>query len=105
VLIKVVVAGSNPKDYKLPEMRGVTANSGDDLAGIVKKVGANVFEFKPGDRVGALHEIATGGGAYAEYALAPQHTVFHIPKETSFEGKATPFPSPSATQHFRHGNY
>ncbi|KAK4244343.1 chaperonin 10-like protein [Corynascus novoguineensis] len=88
VLIKVVVAGSNPKDYKLPEMRGVASNSGDDLAGIVEKVGANVVEFKPGDRVAALHEIMMAGGAYAEYSLAPQHTTFHIPKETRFEEAA-----------------
>jgi NADPH:quinone reductase-like Zn-dependent oxidoreductase len=88
VLIKVVVSGSNPKDWKLPEMRNLTANAGDDIAGIVEKVGANVFEFKPGDRVAAFHEITTGGGSYAEYAIAPQHTTFHIPKETSFEGKA-----------------
>jgi NADPH:quinone reductase-like Zn-dependent oxidoreductase len=98
VLVKVVIAGSNPKDYKLPEMRDLTTNSGDDLAGIIEKVGANVFEFRPGDRVAALHEITTGGGAYAEYSLAPQHTTFHIPKETSFEGKATfPFTHISGT--------
>lgn len=29
------------------------------------------------------------GGAYAEYALAPQHTVFKIPGRTSFEEAAT----------------
>ena len=95
VLVKVVVAGSNPKDYKLPEMRDLITNSGDDLAGIIEKVGANVFEFKPGDRVAAFHEITTGGGAYAEYSLAPQHTTFHIPKQTSFEGKATSFFDPA----------
>ena len=89
VLIKVVVSGSNPKDWKLPEMRNLTTNAGDDIAGIVEKVGAEVFEFKPGDRVAAFHEITTSGGSYAEYAIAPQHTTFHIPKETSFEGKIT----------------
>ncbi|KAL2130832.1 hypothetical protein VTI74DRAFT_5875 [Chaetomium olivicolor] len=88
VLVKVAVAGSNPKDWKLPEMRDLTANSGDDLAGIVERVGANVFEFRPGDRVAAFHEITTGGGSYAEYALAPQHATFHIPKEISFEEAA-----------------
>ena len=72
VLVKVVVTASNPKDWRLPEMRNLTTNSGDDLAGIVEKVGANVFEFKPGDRVAALHEITTAGGSYAEYSTAPQ---------------------------------
>ena len=60
VLIKVIVSGSNPKDWKVPDMaatydgpgntvlgkskRGL--NQGDDIAGIVEKVGAGVVEFK-----------------------------------------------------------
>jgi NADPH:quinone reductase-like Zn-dependent oxidoreductase len=86
VLIKVVVSGSNPKDWKLPNLFGGSTNEGDDIAGIVEKVGANVFEFKPGDRVAAFHEMRTPAGSYAEYAIAWQHTTFHIPKDTSFEG-------------------
>lgn len=87
VLIKVVVSGSNPKDWKVPEwVSGSNANEGDDVAGIVEKVGANVTEFKPGDRVAAFHEIGAPHGSYAEYAVAWAHTTFHIPKKTSFEG-------------------
>lgn len=41
---------------------------------------------KPGDRVGAFHEMQGAGGSYAEYALAPDYTTFHIPDETTFEG-------------------
>ncbi|AEO59849.1 alcohol dehydrogenase-like protein [Thermothelomyces thermophilus ATCC 42464] len=88
VLIKVVVSGSNPKDWKLPEWFGGSTNQGDDIAGIVEKVGANVFEFKPGDRVAAFHEMRTSGGSYAEYAIAWQHTTFHIPESVSFEEAA-----------------
>lgn len=59
VLIKVIVSGSNPKDWKVPEFvasgkfdhemlreakNGL--NQGDDIAGIVEKVGQNVVEFK-----------------------------------------------------------
>ncbi|KAI4238451.1 MAG: hypothetical protein LQ352_007871 [Teloschistes flavicans] len=51
VLIMVVVSGSNPKDWKLPNWSKKPANSGDDIAGIVHQVGRNVYEFKKGDRV------------------------------------------------------
>ncbi|KAL2268438.1 hypothetical protein VTJ83DRAFT_3284 [Remersonia thermophila] len=100
VLIRVVVSGSNPKDWKLPEWFGAEGspgtNEGDDIAGVVERVGARVFEFKPGDRVAAFHEMRTRGGSYAEYAVAWQHTTFHIPKETSFE-EAAAIPLAAAT--------
>ena len=50
VAIKVVVSGSNPKDWKRAES-GAELNTGDDIAGVVHSVGSNVVEFKPGDRV------------------------------------------------------
>lgn len=46
ILIKVVVSGSNPKDWKRPEWRGDDINQGDDIAGIVHQVGEKVTEFK-----------------------------------------------------------
>lgn len=65
-------------------------NTGDDIAGFVHSVGSNVWEFKPGDRVASFHEMRTPGGSYAEYAVGWQHTTFHIPKKTSFEGAYLP---------------
>jgi NADPH:quinone reductase len=59
-------------------------NSGDDFAGVVEAVGGGVSEFKPGDRVAALHQIGTAGGSFAEYAIAPSSTTFHIPDDISF---------------------
>jgi NADPH2:quinone reductase len=85
VLIKVVVSGSNPKDWKIPVWMDKTSNSGDDIAGFVEDVGENVTEFKKGDRVAAFHEMMTDHGSFAEYAIAWAHTTFHIPKKTSFE--------------------
>jgi NADPH:quinone reductase len=85
VLIKVVVSGSNPKDWKRPDLVKDPHNSGDDIAGIVEKVGENVIEFKPGDRVAAFHEMMTPHGSFAEYAIAWAYTTFHLPKKTSFE--------------------
>ncbi|ERS94836.1 quinone oxidoreductase [Sporothrix schenckii 1099-18] len=89
VLIKVVVSGSNPKDWKLPAWRDLTHNSGDDIAGIIASVGAGVTEFKAGDRVAAFHEIGEAAASFAEYALAWAHTTFHIPETTSFEEAST----------------
>ena len=72
---------------KMPAWTKKEVNQGDDMAGIVEEVGENVTEFKKGDRVAAYHEIFAPGGSYAEYGLSWQHTCFHIPKKTSFEGK------------------
>ncbi|KAL6248835.1 putative secondary metabolism biosynthetic enzyme [Rhinocladiella similis] len=91
VLIKVVVAGTNPKDWKVPlfmkDQNG--SNSGDDVAGYVEAVGSDVTEFKVGDRVAAFHEMRSPHGAFAEYAIAPEKTTFHLPNKTSFEEAAT----------------
>lgn len=59
VVIKVVASGSNPKDWKVAEWLNKSMNAGDDIAGIVHEVGANVTEFKPGDRVFAFHEMVS----------------------------------------------
>lgn len=74
---------------KVPRLTKITINQGNDIAGIVHAVGTKVYEFKPGDRVAAFHQMMTPGGSYAEFAVSPQHTTFHIPNETSFEEAAT----------------
>lgn len=64
------------------------------MAGVIHALGEDVAktgEFRIGDRVAAFHPMLTAGGAYAEYAAAPAHTVFELPVSTSFEG--TSFPS------------
>lgn len=90
VLTKVVVSGCNPKDWKYPMILGSEGiNQGDDIAGTVAVVGSNVTEFKLGDRVAAFHVMRTPGGSWAEYAISPAHTTFHLPEQTSFEEAAT----------------
>ncbi|KAK4217425.1 chaperonin 10-like protein [Rhypophila decipiens] len=94
ILIKVVVTGTNPKDWKAirrytPQLEKYNgANTGDDIAGVVEQVGSSVYEFKPGDRVAAFHEMMTPAGSFAEYAIAYQHCTFHIPPTTTFEEAA-----------------
>jgi NADPH:quinone reductase len=85
VLIKVMVSGSNPKDWKRPEWFQTPHNSGDDIAGTVEAVGEDIVDFRVGDRVAALHEMMAPGGSYAEYALAPGTACFHLPKNISFQ--------------------
>ena len=81
VLIKVVVAGSNSKDWKLleafPESNGF--NSGDDIAGIVESVGSEAtLESRPGDRVAAFHTM-TGRQGHTPNMPSPlrlRHSIF-----------------------------
>lgn len=61
------------------------------MAGIVHALGSEVTktrEFVVGDRVAAFHPMMSPHGAFAEYAVAPYHTVFKLPDKTSFEGKS-----------------
>ncbi|KAJ6158414.1 hypothetical protein N7485_011240 [Penicillium canescens] len=90
VLIKVVVSGTNPKDWKLPKWQPDNAiNQGDDIAGYVEAVGEGVQKFRKGDKVAAFHEMMSPHGSYAEYAIAWEHTTFHLTEKTSFEEAAT----------------
>lgn len=72
VLIKVVLSGSNPKDWKVPEWMQDAApmNQGDDIAGTIHALGEGVEEFKVGDRVAAFHEMLSPHGSYGEYAVS-----------------------------------
>ncbi|OOQ83556.1 quinone oxidoreductase [Penicillium brasilianum] len=91
VLIRVVVSGTNPKDWKVARWRPESPplNQGDDIAGYVESVGEGVVGFKKGDKVGAFHEMMAPYGSYGEYAIAWEHTTFHLTGKTSFEEAAT----------------
>ncbi|KAL0938351.1 quinone oxidoreductase [Colletotrichum truncatum] len=89
LLVKVLVSGTNPKDWKLPAWLDGASNSGDDVAGIVEKVGSEVFEFAKGDRVAGFHVMRSPHGSFAEYAILPAFSTFHIPNSVSVEEAAT----------------
>ncbi|KAH7408959.1 alcohol dehydrogenase-like protein [Cadophora sp. MPI-SDFR-AT-0126] len=94
--IKVICSGCNPKDWKAVFYTDTAMNSGDDIAGIVESVGPGVSGFKKGDRVAAFHPMGTPGGSYAEFAIAPAVTTFHLPDKISFE-EASTMPLPALT--------
>ena len=61
---------------------------GTDVAGVVESVGSAVTRFKPGDEVfgETVRGVAwSNGGAYAEYAAAPEEGVALKPSGVSFE--------------------
>ncbi|KAJ5400801.1 quinone oxidoreductase [Penicillium sp. CMV-2018d] len=89
ILIKVVVSGTNPKDWKVPVWLGLTINTGDDIAGIVIAVGANVLGFRKGNRVAVFHVMQSPYGSFAEYTIAPQYSTFHIPDSILYEEAST----------------
>jgi NADPH:quinone reductase-like Zn-dependent oxidoreductase len=61
---------------------------GTDVAGVVESVGARVTRFKPGDEVFGLTVRGFGignGGAFAEYAAAPEQSLALKPQNVTFE--------------------
>ena len=85
VLIKVHAFGINRPDilqrqglYPMP--KGVTPVLGLEVAGEIVAVGANVTQFKVGDKVCGL----TNGGGYAEYCVVPESQTLNIPENVSF---------------------
>lgn len=113
VLVEVYASSVNPKDWKLntnlsslvPKL-GPFANFhiiGDDLAGVVVAVGANVSDFKVGDAVYGM-DMRLRTAACAEYACIAAKRIAHKPKNISFnEAAAVPLAALTALQAFQIG--
>ena len=89
ILIRVKSAGINRPDIiqrqgNYPAPPGHSKILGLEVSGIIEKVGNNVKKFLVGDKVGAL----VNGGGYAEFCKANKSSVFHIPKNISFDEAA-----------------
>ncbi|HJY53771.1 MAG TPA: NADPH:quinone reductase [Candidatus Udaeobacter sp.] len=86
VLVRVHAIGVNPVETyiragtyaRLPELPYAPGNDG---AGVVEQVGADVTEFKAGDRV---YTAGSLGGTYAEFALCKKEQVHPLPANVSF---------------------
>ncbi|MFE9767567.1 NADP-dependent oxidoreductase [Streptomyces sp. NPDC005808] len=93
VLVAVRAAGVNPVDWKQRTgygpaggaARELPAVFGNEVAGVVEEVGADVTGFAVGDEV--FGNPVTGG--YAEYTLLPVTVTAHKPTELSYSDAAT----------------
>jgi putative PIG3 family NAD(P)H quinone oxidoreductase len=89
VLIKVAAAGVNRPDVMqrrghYPPPPGASDIPGLEVAGTVEDVGAEVTDFRAGDRVCAL----VAGGGYAEYCVAPAPQCLPVPAGMTLEDAA-----------------
>ncbi len=82
VLIESVATSVNPIDWKVRSGArqkdfplNLPAILGRDVSGVVRAVGADVRDFKPGDRV-----IALADATYAQYVAVPGAVVTHLPE-------------------------
>jgi len=86
VLVRIHAAGVNPYDtymrtgtYAIKPPLPYTP--GSDGAGVVEAIGEGVKSVKPGDRVYLAKSVT---GAYAEYALALENQVHHLPAKITY---------------------
>lgn len=93
ILVKVEAAGVNPVDTYIrtgthAQKPDLPYTPGKDAAGTVEKTGANISEFKTGDRV-----LTTGAvtGTYAEFCLCEENQLIKLPENVSFEQGAGVF--------------
>ncbi|MER7179034.1 NADP-dependent oxidoreductase [Streptomyces hyaluromycini] len=83
VLLRVAGAGVNPGDTvlrsgRVPELVELPWTPGNDVAGVVERVGEGVTRFAPGDRVYGMLPVSRRG-AYAEFTAAPAEALAPAP--------------------------
>jgi NADPH:quinone reductase-like Zn-dependent oxidoreductase len=84
VLLRVGGAGINPGDAvlragRVPDLVTLPWTPGNDVAGVVERVGEGVTRFAPGDEVYGMLPVSRRG-AYAEYTAAPAAALAPKPK-------------------------
>lgn len=105
VLVKVKVAAVNPLEMliitgsvKLIQNYEFPLTLGNELTGVVEKIGKNVNRFKVGDAIYSrlpLKKI----GAFAEYAAIDADAIWHLPNNLDFvTGAAAPLTGLTAYQ-------
>ena len=86
VLVRMRAIGVNPVETYIragtyPRKPDLPYTPGNDGAGVVEQVGADVNEFEPGDRVYTAGSLS---GTYAEFALCKTEQVHPLPANVSF---------------------
>ena len=100
VLVRIAASGLNRADLIMAAGRphgalgGAGAIAGLEWAGEVAAVGADVPEFKPGDRV-----MCSGAGGYAEYAVTDWGRVCPVPRAAADPVAAATLPIALQTMH------
>lgn len=84
VLVRVAGAGVNPGDAvlragRVPGLVTLPWTPGNDVSGVVERLGEGVTRFAPGDEVYGMLAV-TGRGAYAEFAAAPADALAPAPR-------------------------
>lgn len=84
VLLRVAGAGVNPGDAvlragRVPGLVTLPWTPGNDVAGVVMRIGRGVTRFAPGDEVYGMLAV-TRRGAYAEYTAVPATALAPKPK-------------------------
>lgn len=84
VLLRVAGAGVNPGDTvlragRVPELVTLPWTPGNDVAGVVERVGEGVTRFTPGDKVYGMLAV-TRRGAYAEFTAVSADALAPAPK-------------------------
>ncbi|AEF40621.1 NAD(P)-dependent alcohol dehydrogenase [Hoyosella subflava] len=113
VLVDVKAASVNPKDWKLNRTAAILATPiltkrlpplfGDDLAGEVRATGANVTDFKVGDKVYGM-DMRPRTASLAEQAVIDEGCIAHLPKGLDFaEAASLPLAALTALQGLRIG--
>src|SRR5262245_62924387 len=86
VVVRIHAAGVNPVETYIragtyARLPNLPYTPGNDAAGVVEQVGADVTEFKAGDRVYTAGSLT---GTYAEFALCKKEQVHPLSANVSF---------------------
>ena len=103
-LVEIKASGVNFIDVYFREGRypaPLPFINGQEVAGIVKEVGSEVSDLKPGDRVAYTSSL----GSYAEFAAVPAVRLVKIPAELSFEQAAAAMLQGMTAHYLLNGSY